>query len=184
MTHILLLLLPPLLPPLLPLLLLLLLFRRSPWSAGPAVATPQELRPYVDAFSLGSSARSPAAAAAAAAASPGSPLPVGQLYYGDQGDQGLAASPALPLGRDAPHYRPSLVSSNRQYSPNCGGGGVWQYSQQAVQSTLWGWGWRCLAVHILSSRYSRHCVCDRRPVSARLDDELLGAGELGQPSQT
>lgn len=84
-------------------------FRWTPWSGGLAVATPEQLKPYVDAFTDND-------IAAAADASVMSPLPVGQLYY-DQGDQGLGGSPALPTGRDAPAYRPSLV---REDSLSCG----------------------------------------------------------------
>ncbi|KAF8057753.1 tmem209 [Scenedesmus sp. PABB004] len=99
--------------------------RRSPWSTAPAVATPEQLRHYVDAFAASSTP--PGADAHGdgfGAASPLSPLPAGALAYGDQGDQGLAGgSPALPTGRDAPSYRPSLLARKAAAAGAGAGGG-------------------------------------------------------------
>ncbi|WIA31394.1 hypothetical protein OEZ86_002293 [Tetradesmus obliquus] len=82
--------------------------KRSPWSGSVAVATPQQLKQYTSSFT-GGDAGAGGADAGTAASPAASPLPVGQLYY-DQSDPGLAGSPALPTGRDAPHYRPSLLA--------------------------------------------------------------------------
>jgi hypothetical protein len=97
--------------------------RRSPWSAGKAVATPEQLKQYFDMFASPAAARQQAAApaspadaayqqAAAAAAA------AGRGRY-DQGDG--VGSPLLPLGRDAPLYRPSIVSGPRQAGRGDGG---------------------------------------------------------------
>ncbi|KAI8474127.1 MAG: cytochrome B561, N terminal-domain-containing protein [Monoraphidium minutum] len=75
--------------------------RRSPWSAGKAVATPEQLQQYFDLFAGPTPPRAPAAAPPAAAA-----YQAGGGGY-DQGDG--AHGPLLPLGRDAPLYRPSII---------------------------------------------------------------------------
>jgi len=85
--------------------------RRSPYSASKAVATPQQLQQYFDLFA------SPSHRAAAAGGAAASPATGGYGQQGDaqgqQYDQGEAgSSPLLPLGRDAPLYRPSIVSAS------------------------------------------------------------------------
>jgi len=86
--------------------------RMSPWSAGRAVATSDQLNRYLSHYATPTPPPQPPEGLPAA----GEPGGVGQGgggvsgLYGEAGDQGPAASPALPLGRDAPAYRPSLVS--------------------------------------------------------------------------
>eukprot|EP00878_Enallax_costatus_P007856 GHUV01008221.1.p1 GENE.GHUV01008221.1~~GHUV01008221.1.p1 ORF type:complete len:623 (+),score=170.79 GHUV01008221.1:49-1917(+) len=89
--------------------------RWSPWSGGLAVATPEQLKQYVDAFTASDTA-------AATDGSVPSPMPVGQLYF-DQGDQGVGGSP-LPTGRDAPAYRPSLLARKAAAAAGAGGEGL------------------------------------------------------------
>jgi hypothetical protein len=89
--------------------------RRSPYSGGKAVATPEQLQHYFDMFA--SPAQRAAAAAGGGAGGAAAPAAGGygqqadQQGQYDQGDGG--ASPLLPLGRDAPLYRPSIVSQLR-----------------------------------------------------------------------
>jgi hypothetical protein len=76
---------------------------RSPWSTGRAVATYDQLNPYLNPYAT------PTTPQPTQDGGP-EPSPLGAAaMYGDA-DQGPAASPALPPGRDAPAYRPSLVS--------------------------------------------------------------------------
>lgn len=85
----------------------------SPWSAGRAVANSDQLNPYLTAYGTpvpqstpegGPGEAGPGAEFGPAAAAAG-----GGGVYGGAEDQGPSPSPALPIGRDAPAYRPSLV---------------------------------------------------------------------------
>jgi hypothetical protein len=90
--------------------------RLSPWSAGKAVATPEQLQQYFDLFASpaarGPEPGSPARASGATGSAYGQGVGGGGGGDGgagyDQAEGG--ASPMLPLGRDAPLYRPSIVS--------------------------------------------------------------------------
>lgn len=82
-------------------------FRLSPYSAGKVVATPDQLRHYVDAYAKPATATASPIGGDQAAFSSYNQAAY-QPYYDPSVD---AASPVLPLGRDAPTYRPSLVST-------------------------------------------------------------------------
>jgi hypothetical protein len=85
--------------------------RMSPWSTGRAVATTDQLNRYLAQYATPTTPQQPQEQPTPEAGPMGSGF--GGMY-GDSADQGLPPSPALPMGRDAPAYRPSLVSESRE----------------------------------------------------------------------
>lgn len=83
--------------------------RMSPWSTGRAVATTDQLNRYLAQYATPSTSQQPEEQPTPETGPMGSGF--GGMY-GDAADQGLPPSPALPMGRDAPAYRPSLVSQH------------------------------------------------------------------------
>jgi hypothetical protein len=104
--------------------------RMSPWSTGRAVASTDQLNRYLAQYATPTMPQQPQEQPTPETGPMGSGF--GGMY-GDAADQGLPPSPALPMGRDAPAYRPSLVSRKSMRAHTCLS---WVYMHTKLRAAL------------------------------------------------